>query len=102
MLFFSFFKTLKGERIVVELKSDMQIEGTMESIDQYLNIKLTDIRVLDEQRFPHLAAVKTCFIRGSVVRYIQLPKDSVDTQLLQDSARVEAREARKQQSASTR
>lgn len=35
-------------------------------------------------------SVKNCFIRGSVVRYVQLPSDEVDTQLLQDSARKEA------------
>ncbi|KAJ1345884.1 Surfeit locus protein 1 [Parelaphostrongylus tenuis] len=35
-------------------------------------------------------AVKNCFIRGSVVRYVQLPADRVDTQLLQDASRKEA------------
>jgi len=34
-------------------------------------------------------AVKNCFIRGSVVRYVQLPAPSVDTALLQDAARRE-------------
>ena len=32
-------------------------------------------------------AVKNCFIRGSVVRYVQLPKAAVDTQLLEDATR---------------
>lgn len=32
-------------------------------------------------------AVKNCFIRGSVVRYVQLPADAVDTQLLEDATR---------------
>lgn len=41
--------------------------------------------------FPLLQlSVKNCFIRGSVVRYVQLPADEVDTQLLQDAARKEA------------
>lgn len=45
--------------------------------------------------FSHLSifvqlSVKNCFIRGSVVRYVQLPADEVDTQLLQDAARKEA------------
>ena len=35
-------------------------------------------------------SVKNCFIRGSVVRYVQLPADEIDTQLLQDAARKEA------------
>ena len=32
-------------------------------------------------------AVKNCFIRGSVVRYVQLPSEHVDTQLLEDATR---------------
>ena len=40
-------------------------------------------------------SVKNCFIRGSVVRYVQIPKSEVDTELLQDSTRIEAREQKK-------
>ncbi|XP_055466320.1 U6 snRNA-associated Sm-like protein LSm2, partial [Psammomys obesus] len=57
--------------------------GTLHSVDQYLNIKLTDISVTDPEKYPHMLSVKNCFIRGSVVRYVQLPADEVDTQLLQ-------------------
>lgn len=32
-------------------------------------------------------AVKNCFIRGSVVRYVQLPAAAMDTQLLEDATR---------------
>ena len=31
--------------------------------------------------------MKNCFIRGSVVRYVQMPADAVDTQLLEDATR---------------
>uniref|UniRef100_A0A8C5XMK9 U6 snRNA-associated Sm-like protein LSm2 n=1 Tax=Microcebus murinus TaxID=30608 RepID=A0A8C5XMK9_MICMU len=79
MLFYSFFKSLVGKDVVVELKNDL-----------YLNIKLTDISVTDPEKYPHMLSVKNCFIRGSVVRYVQLPADEVDTQLLQDAARKEA------------
>ncbi|CAG9576923.1 unnamed protein product [Danaus chrysippus] len=68
MLFYSFFKSLVGKDVVVELKNDLSI------CDKY----------------PHMLSVKNCFIRGSVVRYVQLPADEVDTQLLQDAARKEA------------
>lgn len=37
-----------------------------------------------------MLSVKNCFIRGSVVRYVQLPVDDVDVTLLQDAARKEA------------
>jgi hypothetical protein len=33
------------------------------------------------------AAVKNVFIRGSVVRYVQIPKSAVDTALLEDATR---------------
>lgn len=32
-------------------------------------------------------AVKSCFIRGSVVRYVQIPAAAIDTQLLEDATR---------------
>jgi len=90
MLFYSFFKSLVGKDVVVELKNDLSICGTLHSVDQYLNIKLTDVSVTDPEKYPHMLSVKNCFIRGSVVRYVQLPQDEVDTQLLQDAARKEA------------
>jgi len=43
MLFFSFFKTLVDHEVTVELKNDIQIRGTLRSVDQYLNIKLENI-----------------------------------------------------------
>lgn len=64
-------------------------------MDQYLNIKLHNISVIDDEKHPHLMSVTNCFIRGSVVRYIHLPADSADIQVLQDSARIEARQQRK-------
>ncbi|KAI9179339.1 uncharacterized protein BJ171DRAFT_515203 [Polychytrium aggregatum] len=90
MLFYSFFKTLVGQPVTIELKNDLQIRGVLVSVDQFLNIKLDDIKVIDEQKFPHMASVRNCFIRGSVVRYVQLPSPSVDTALLQDATRREA------------
>ena len=71
---------------------------------RFLNIRLDNIKVADEARHPHMVrnvfsdcsaatdfhtkmAVKNCFIRGSVVRYVQLPAEHVDTQLLEDATR---------------
>lgn len=83
----SFFKTLIDHTITVELKNDIKITGTLKSVDQYLNIKLDDISVAEELRYPHLSAVKNVFIRGSVVRYVHLPSAAVDVTLLEDAAR---------------
>ncbi|EHK40978.1 uncharacterized protein TrAtP1_004364 [Trichoderma atroviride] len=90
MLFFSFFKTLIDHEVTVELKNDIQLKGMLKSVDQYLNIKLDDIQVVEELKYPHLSSVKNVFIRGSVVRYVHLPAASVDTQLLEDATRREA------------
>mmetsp|Transcript_12428 Transcript_12428/g.18809 ORF Transcript_12428/g.18809 Transcript_12428/m.18809 type:complete len:93 (-) Transcript_12428:88-366(-) len=89
MLFFSFFKTLVGKEVAVELKNDVSITGTLLSVDQYLNIKITDVQVVNPDKHPQLIPLKSCFIRGSVVRYIQIPASEVDTELLQDAARKE-------------
>ena len=68
MLFFSFFKTLVGQEVVVELKNGVTIRGQLISVDQYLNVKLKAISVDDSTKFPQLDALKNCFIRGSVIR----------------------------------
>jgi len=52
-LFYSFFKSLVGKDVVVELKNDLSICGTLHSVDQYLNIKLQDISVTDPEKYIH-------------------------------------------------
>ncbi|KAL4402710.1 U6 snRNA-associated Sm-like protein LSm2 [Malassezia pachydermatis] len=51
---FSAFKTLTGQTVTIELKNDLAIQGTLKSVDQFLNFKLDDIKVLDEARYPHM------------------------------------------------
>ncbi|KAI9822199.1 MAG: hypothetical protein M1826_000508 [Phylliscum demangeonii] len=82
-----FFKTLVDHTVTIELKNDISIRGTLKSVDQYLNVKLHDIEVLEEVKYPHLSSVKNIFIRGSVVRYIHLPGSAVDPALLEDATR---------------
>uniref|UniRef100_A0A915M5V4 U6 snRNA-associated Sm-like protein LSm2 n=1 Tax=Meloidogyne javanica TaxID=6303 RepID=A0A915M5V4_MELJA len=96
MLFFSFFKSLVGREVIIELKNDLSICGTLHSVDQYLNVKVTDINVTDVERHPHMISVKNCFIRGSVIRYVHLPSDGIDTQLLQEATRKEVLQSRQQ------
>merc|ERR1712227_807535 len=69
MIFYSFLlKSMMGKVVTVELKNDLQVRGTLISVDQYLNVKLDNVSVNDEDEFPHLMAVRNCFIRGSVIR----------------------------------
>ncbi|CAI5755845.1 unnamed protein product [Candida verbasci] len=90
MLFFSFFKTLVDQEVTVELKNDMEIKGTLKSVDQFLNLKLDNITCLNSAQYPYLNAVKNLFIRGSTVRYVHMNPNSVDCTLLQDASRREA------------
>lgn len=97
MIFFSFFKTLVGKEVAVEMKNDVRnnfifiivykffrksrlfyykltnlqvvIIGTLVSVDQYLNVKLKQVKVVDSIAHPQLLSMKNCFIRGSAVRY---------------------------------
>lgn len=40
--------------MTVELKNDLAIVGTLHSIDQFLNLKLDDVHVVDEDKHPHM------------------------------------------------
>ncbi|KAK4441698.1 BTB/POZ and MATH domain-containing protein 2 [Sesamum alatum] len=90
-LFLSVFRDLVGREVTVELKNDLAVTGTLHSVDQYLNFKLENIRVVDLYKYPEMISVRNCFIRGSIVRYVELPPDGVDVELLQDATRREAR-----------
>jgi small nuclear ribonucleoprotein (snRNP)-like protein len=46
----------------VELKNDVSIRGTLKSVDQFLNIKLDNISVVDEVKYPHLVSLTADFI----------------------------------------
>lgn len=68
MLFFSFFKTLVGHEVAVELKNGVVIRGLLVSVDQYLNVKLKDIKVDDVENHPQFFSLRNCFVRGSTIR----------------------------------
>lgn len=55
-LFFSYFKELVGKEVTVELKNDLAITGILHSVDQYLNVKLENTRVVDEVKYPHMVS----------------------------------------------
>lgn len=139
-------------QVTVELKNDLAITGTLHSVDQYMNIKLDNVKVVNEDKFPHMArphharvgassepralllssgdwrcaaprpqththvrqraphhawtpgpisvtrrrmrlqlSVRNCFVRGSVVRYVHLPPNAVDKDMLHDATRRQQR-----------
>lgn len=67
--------------MTVELKNNVSIEGVLVSVDQFLNVKLDDVKTDSV----HLQALKNCFLRGSVIRYIQLNPKDIDFPLLQEA-----------------
>lgn len=62
-IFFSFFKTLVGKEIAVELKNDVSMTGTLVSVDQYLNIKIANAQVVNSEKHPQLVSfdISLCF-----------------------------------------
>lgn len=91
MLFYSFFKTLIGKQVTVHLKNDVELAGTLTSVDPFLNLKLDAVQPAhaDAGQYPHLLALRSAFIRGSVVRYVEVPGEAVEVGLLEDASRVE-------------
>lgn len=95
MLFYSFFKSLIGQPVCVCIKAtaagsgcdnqQQQIKGTLQSVDQFYNLKLAAI----SSGAPHLQGIKSLFIRGSVVASVQFAAAGVDADLLQDACRKE-------------
>jgi small nuclear ribonucleoprotein (snRNP)-like protein len=57
-------------QVTVELKNDLAITGVLHSVDQYLNIKLTSTRVVDEAKYPHMVGggKRTGFPWGAFAR----------------------------------
>lgn len=52
----------------MELKNDLAIRGTLLSVDQYLNIKLENTRVVDQDKYPHMV-ISQIFSFYSPVRF---------------------------------
>ncbi|MBA0820289.1 hypothetical protein Gohar_021941 [Gossypium harknessii] len=70
-MFFSYFKDLVGREVTVELKNDLAIRGTLHSVDQYLNIKLENTRVVDQDKYPHMGACLK--LNSGFIRFLVCP-----------------------------
>jgi small nuclear ribonucleoprotein (snRNP)-like protein len=53
--------------VTVELKNDLAIRGTLHSVDQYLNIKLENTRVVDQDRYPHMVSLSLSLSLGFII-----------------------------------
>ena len=103
MLFFQLFQSLVDQKatVSVELKNDIAITGQLQSVDQYLNVKLSNVSIENPEKYPHLVSLRNCFIRGSVVRNIHLKANNVNCEKLQDDCRREAKNERNGRKAAT-
>ena len=64
----------------------------MTYVDQNLNFNLSQPEVVPNPALqPQLTSLKNCFIRGSTVRYIHLPQDEVDQEVLLEACKNEVK-----------
>ncbi|GCA64427.1 U6 snRNA-associated Sm-like protein LSm2 [Kipferlia bialata] len=63
MLFPAFFRTLIGSEVVVELKSGVKLQGTLQACDDYLNLRMTDVSSAGRDAQPYLQGLQSCFVR---------------------------------------
>jgi len=47
----------------MEVKNDLVMTGTLHSVNQYLNVKLTNVTVVDSNKYPQLLTLQNCFIQ---------------------------------------
>jgi U6 snRNA-associated Sm-like protein LSm2 len=87
MVFLQLFRTLEGKKVIVELKNDVILKGTLISVDHFYNFRLEDIEVISHAGCYQLLTISTAVIRGARIRYVQLPKEEVDLDLLHDATR---------------
>jgi U6 snRNA-associated Sm-like protein LSm2 len=87
MVFLQLFRSLEGRKVQVELQNDVILQGTLQSVDHFYNFRLTEIEVINPAGCPQLCTITAAFIRGARIRYIQLPKEDVDLDLLHDATR---------------
>ena len=53
-------------QVTVELKNDLCITGKLHSVDQYLNVKLENIKLVNEAKYPHMVSLG-CFCCSATV-----------------------------------
>ncbi len=90
------FKSYTLESDIQETSMRFSVPWTNQKVGSLSTSSCIFVLELFSYKIYHLfqMSVKNCFIRGSVVRYVQLPADECDTQILQDAARKEAAQSK--------
>ena len=76
-----FLQTLIGQKTCIELKNDYQLLGTVDQVDAYMNVELSDVCVRKPVNLVkgdyHQYNLDYMFIKGTRVRYVSVP-DEID------------------------
>ena len=84
--FYSIFRTLKDQKakVKIELKNDGIVKGTLAYVDKNMNFFLTEAEP-DEATFTKSVVMKSCFIRGSSVKFVHILKNQLDLTLIEEA-----------------
>ena len=84
-------QALEGTRVVVELRNDTIIRGTLESADQHMSLILiaASVEPLQQPKKP----VDFLFLKGKHIRYVHMG-NSVDPQTIIEQNRSRIRQAK--------
>lgn len=80
-------EALQGSRVVVELKRDMIVRGTLESVDDGMGLTLSQVAFEDLQK--NVTRLDLMHVRGKSIRYVHLPsKTEPDHTILSHRRRI--------------
>ncbi|KYQ94048.1 hypothetical protein DLAC_11582 [Tieghemostelium lacteum] len=69
------FTALKGSQITIELRSNCKIYGTIENVDKYMNIELSNVNL--KNKFFKNEKFEILLVQSRNIRYIHIP-DKID------------------------
>ena len=65
--------SLLGHQVVIELKNDIEVTGTIEVVESNMNMTLLQAR----QVFPNgdVVEMDVAFVQGAMIRYVHIPRE---------------------------
>ncbi|ESN94681.1 hypothetical protein HELRODRAFT_152911, partial [Helobdella robusta] len=76
----SLIRGINGRKTTVELRNEKKAFGTLESVDHNMNIHMSDVTLTDI--FGSETVFDKFFVRGTNIRYVQIPSDVSITEIL--------------------
>jgi small nuclear ribonucleoprotein (snRNP)-like protein len=85
-----FVQALQGMKVVIEMRNDVAVKGTLADVDDKMNLVIDNaVRLTPEGEKQKL---ETIYVRARVIRYVHFPP-AVDPSKLIEKKRLEAYEA---------